>query len=73
MQTISQQRQHQIGGGMKAPPALPGSVVTRTLLMESWLPWTYGIGAFAGGFMVGTYIYDHFGTQILDGVEAVAG
>jgi long-subunit fatty acid transport protein len=39
--------------------------------MGSWVPWTYGVAAFAGGFAVGTYIYDNFGTEILDGIEAV--
>jgi len=55
-------------GGMQA---LPGTVVTRALMMGSWTPWLYGIGAFAGGFQIGTYIYDNFDTQILDGIDAV--
>jgi len=30
-----------------------------------------GVGAFAGGFAVGSYIYDNFDTEILDAIEAV--
>jgi hypothetical protein len=71
MRILGLEDQRQIGGGVEAIPALPGSIVTRSLLMGSWLPWTYGIGAFAGGFVVGTYIYDNFGTEILDGIDAV--
>lgn len=71
MHTLSSEDQGRVGGGVEAVPALPGSVVTRSLLMGSWVPWTYGVAAFAGGFAVGSYIYDQFGTQILDGIEAV--
>lgn len=71
MHRMSQEEQSRVGGGVEAVAALPGSTVTRALLMGSWAPWTYGVAAFAGGFAVGSYIYDNFGTEILDGVEAV--
>lgn len=71
MRTVGYEEGCRVGGGVQAIPALPGSVVTRALLMGSWTPWTLGVGAFAGGFAVGSYIYDNFDTEILDAVEAV--
>ena len=68
MRELALKEQEAIHGGIIAAP---GSPVTRALLMGSWTPWTMGVAAFAGGFTVGTYIYDNFGTQILDGVDAV--
>jgi len=72
MRTVGHDEACRAGGGVQAVPALPGSVVTRALLMGSWTPWTLGVGAFAGGFAVGSYIYDNFDTEILDAIEAVA-
>lgn len=71
MRTVNREERFRVGGGVQAVPALPGSVVTQELLMGSWTPWTFAIGAFAGGFAVGTYIYDNFDTEILDAIEAV--
>jgi len=68
MRELNVQEQEFASGGIEA---LPGSAVTRALMMGSWTPWLFGIGAFAGGFQVGTYIYDNFDTQILDGIDAV--
>ena len=69
MRDVNMQDQQVVSGGVAA---VPGSIVTRALLMGSWTPWTMGVGAFAGGFMVGTYIYEHFDTQIGDAIDAVA-
>ena len=70
MRTVTKEEVCLVGGGDPVV-ALPGTVVSRAVLMGSWVPWTMGIGAFAGGFMAGSYIYDQFGTEILDGIDAV--
>lgn len=68
MRELKLHEQEASSGGVVA---LPGSVVTRALLMGSWTPWTMGVAAFGGGFVVGTYIYDHFSTEIGGAVDAV--
>jgi len=68
MRELDSNEQQATSGGVQA---LPGSVVTKALMMGSWTPWVYGVAAFAGGFQVGTYLYENFDTQILDGIDAV--
>jgi hypothetical protein len=68
MREISMQEQEASNGGSMV---VPGTVVTRAVMMDSWTPWTMGVAAFIGGFKVGTYIYNHFGTEIGDGIDAV--
>lgn len=71
MRTLTQGEGCQVAGGVEAVPALPGTVVTRAVLMGSWVPWSMGVASFGIGFGIGTYIYDNFGTEIVDGIEAV--
>ena len=68
MRALDSSEQEATSGGLEA---LPGTVVTRAVMLGSWTPWVYGAAAFAGGFQVGSYIYENFDTQILDGIDAV--
>lgn len=68
MRELDMQEQQATSGGLAV---VPGTTVTRALLMNSWTPWTMGVGAFMGGFAVGTYIYEHFDTEIGNAIDAV--
>lgn len=68
MRDLSMQEQEASNGGLAV---VPGTIVTRAVLMNSWTPWTMGAAFFIGGFQVGTYIYENFDTEIGDAIDAV--
>jgi hypothetical protein len=60
----------QVSGGNNGPPIWPGMPAS-SALATSMAPWAMAVGAFAGGFAVGTYLNNTFGISswIVDQLE----